>query len=228
MSLRGAGGSVAVRRDGRQPVAGLQVRRAAVRRVQLVLREPAPASRASPRPAPADREVLPPTNVWSRRRGFGLPRSQYQTLGLYPEARTISVDSTSIWRLRISVSSGLRVEIRSNSARKVWSRLTSLTRNRQWLGNGGGRVRDPHQEPVGRVAFYGEPRSAARGSNRKQVVHTEQHTAGRGSDVPQPATCSLNLRLPEPPTTAERDAGKIRDDDDEEETESRSPSTCYD
>ena len=72
-------------------------------------------------------------------------------------------------------------------------------------------MRDPHQEPVGRVAFYGEPRSAA-----------------RGSDVPQPATCSLNLRLPEPPTTAERDAGKIRDDDDEEETESRSPSTCYD
>ena len=89
-------------------------------------------------------------------------------------------------------------------------------------------MRDPHQEPVGRVAFYGEPRSAARGSDRGLVVHTERHTGGRGSDVPQPATCSLNLRLPEPPTTAERDAGKIRDDDDEEETESRSPSTCYD
>ena len=65
------------------------------------------------------------------------------------------------------------------------------------------RVRDPHQDLTGRVAFFREPRTAR-------------------SDLPQPPTCSLNLRLPgtdDSTTGAAHDAGKIRDD---EETESRS------
>jgi len=62
------------------------------------------------------------------------------------------------------------------------------------------RVRDPHQDPTGRVAFFREPRTSR-------------------SDLPQPPTCSLNLRLPSIDDSAPG-AGKIRDDD--EETESRS------
>jgi len=65
------------------------------------------------------------------------------------------------------------------------------------------RVRDPHQDPTGRVAFFREPRTTR-------------------SDLPQPPTCSLNLQLPsvdDSATAAAHDAGKIRDDD---ETESRS------
>ena len=71
------------------------------------------------------------------------------------------------------------------------------------------RVRDPHQDPAGRVAFFREPRTAR-------------------TDLPQPPTCSLNVRLPDhstataAATAAAHDAGKIRDDDDEEETESKS------
>jgi len=73
------------------------------------------------------------------------------------------------------------------------------------------RVRDPHQDPVGRVAFFGEPRTTR-------------------TDLPQlAATCSLNIRLPDSHADADsartsHDAGKIRHDDDEEETESRSRS----
>jgi len=65
------------------------------------------------------------------------------------------------------------------------------------------RVRDPHQDPTGRVAFFREPRTAR-------------------SDLPQPPTCSLNLRLPngdESATGVVDDAGKTREDD---ETESKS------
>ena len=61
------------------------------------------------------------------------------------------------------------------------------------------RVRDPHQDPTGRVTFFREPRTAR-------------------SDLPQPPTCSLNLRLPSIDDSA-TGAGKIHDD---EETESRS------
>jgi len=65
------------------------------------------------------------------------------------------------------------------------------------------RVRDPHQDPAGRVAFFREPRTAR-------------------SDLPQPPTCSLNVTLPGVDQSATgggaRDAGKIFDD---EETESR-------
>jgi len=69
------------------------------------------------------------------------------------------------------------------------------------------RVRDPHHEPTGRVAFFREPRTAR-------------------SDLPQPPTCSLNVQLPsvdDSATAVTHDAGKIRDDD---ETESKS-SLCY-
>jgi len=65
------------------------------------------------------------------------------------------------------------------------------------------RVRDPHQDCTGRVAFFREPRTAR-------------------SDLPQPPTCSLNIRLPSIDDSAAgdaHDAVKIRDDD---ETESMS------
>ena len=64
------------------------------------------------------------------------------------------------------------------------------------------RVRDQHQEPTARVAFFREPRTAR-------------------SDLPQPPTCSLNLRLPdtdESATVAAHAAGKIRDDEETEST----------
>jgi len=65
------------------------------------------------------------------------------------------------------------------------------------------RVRDPHQDLTGRVAFFREPRTAR-------------------TDLPQPPTCSLNLLLPsidDSTTATAHDAEKIHDDD---ETESRS------
>lgn len=67
------------------------------------------------------------------------------------------------------------------------------------------RVRDPHQDPAGRVAFFRESRAAR-------------------TDLPQPPTCSLSLRLPglddstHSTEAVHDDAGKHHDDD---ETESR-------
>jgi len=70
------------------------------------------------------------------------------------------------------------------------------------------RVRDPHQDPAGRVAFFREPRTSR-------------------SDLPQPPTCSLNICLPSTSAVDESAiaagdddvAGKVRDED---ETESMS------
>lgn len=58
------------------------------------------------------------------------------------------------------------------------------------------KTRDPHQEPIGRVAFYRELRSA------------------RG-DVPQTAVCNLNIHLPDLEDVTR--AGETEDERDDKE-----------